>query len=42
LESMDQLFGAVAINYEDELTEDEVQAKVAAVHEETDERKEKV
>jgi hypothetical protein len=32
LESMDQLFGAVAINYQDELTEDEIQEKCATIH----------
>ena len=32
LESMDQLFGATTLSYEDELTESEIQEKADAVH----------
>ena len=34
LESMDQLFGATAISYENKLTEDEIQEKTVAFHRE--------
>lgn len=35
LESMDQLFGATATSYDAEITEDEVQEKTAAIHDES-------
>ena len=34
LESMDQLFGAESVSYENELTEDEIQEKSSAFHRE--------
>jgi hypothetical protein len=34
LESMDQLFGATTISCEEELTENEIQVKANAIHEE--------
>jgi Sugar (and other) transporter len=42
LESMDQLFGAVAISYDNELTEDEVQEKGSAIHADSPFQQEKV
>jgi len=34
LESMDQLFGATTISYDEELTENEIQGKADAIHQE--------
>ena len=34
LESMDQLFGATTISYDEELTENEIQEKADAIHQE--------